>query len=143
MPSKCTKLTGLIVLALLSAATVHAALADAFKFEVFQDAKKEYRWRLKNADGKVVATPGQGYQSKKYCEEAVEKMKTNANSDKVKVEYYDDAGKQSRWRIIASNGQTTASSAFGYATKAECEKAFAEIRKEVKNAKVEVIPDPK
>lgn len=120
-----------------------AQAADGFKFEVFQDAKQEYRWRLKNTEGKVVATPGQGYQSKKYCEEAVEKMKNNVNSDKVKIEYYEDAGKQTRWRIIASNGQTVASSAFGYATRAECEKAFAVIKKEAKNAKVEVLPEAK
>ena len=117
-----------------------AQAADAFKFEVFQDAKKEYRWRLKNDEGKVVATPGQGYSSKKYCEESVEKFKTNVSSDKVKIEFYEDNKKQTRWRMIASNGQNVASSPVGYATKGECEKAFAVIKKEAKNAQVEVAP---
>ncbi|MFO0815017.1 MAG: DUF1508 domain-containing protein [Gemmatales bacterium] len=110
-----------------------------FKFEIFQDAGKDYRWRLKNADGKVVASPGQGYSSKKYCEESVEKFKNNVNSDKVKVEFYADAGKSIRWRMIASNGQTVASSMFGYASEAEAKKAFDEIKKQVKEAKVEVV----
>ena len=64
-----------------------AQAADGYQFEVFKDAKNEYRWRLKNPDGKVVASPGQGYASKKYCEESVEKFKTNTHSDKVKVEF--------------------------------------------------------
>lgn len=128
--------TGLVMLVSYSAAQA----ADAFKFEVFQDAKKEYRWRLKNDEGKVVATPGQGYSSKKYCEESVEKFKSNVSSDKVKIEHYQDAGKQYRWKMIASNGQNVASSAVGYATKGECEKAVATIKKEAKNAKVEVEP---
>jgi len=126
------------VVLLVSYSAAHAA--DALKFEVYQDAKKEYRWRLKTADDKVLATPGQGYQSKRYCEEAVEKFKNNVSSDKVKIEYYEDNKKQSRWRMIASNGQTVASSATGYATKDECMKAFDLIKREAKNAKVEVAP---
>ncbi|HQR06464.1 MAG TPA: DUF1508 domain-containing protein [Gemmatales bacterium] len=143
MLSSFRKLSGLIVLALLSTATVHAALADALKFEIYQDAKKEYRWRLKNADDKVLATAGQGFTTKKSCEESVDRIKNNVTSDKVKIEYYEDNKKQTRWRMIASNGQNVASSPVGYATKAECEKAYETVKKEVKNAKVEVIPDPK
>ena len=119
------------------------AHAGDFKFEVFQDAGKDFRWRLKNADGKVVASPGQGYSSKKYCEESVEKFKNNVSSDKVKIEYYEDNGKKTRWRMLASNGQTVASSMFGYETKADAEKAFAEIKKSAKDAKVEVLSEKK
>ena len=126
--------TGIVLLVSYGAAQA----ADAFKFEVYQDAGKEYRWRFKNPEGKVLATPGQGYSSKKYCEESVEKFKTNVSSDKVKIEFYDDNKKQTRWRMIASNGQNVASSPSGYATRAECEKAFAVIKKEAKDAKVEV-----
>ena len=129
-------ITGLVMLVSYGAAQA----ADAFKFEVYQDAKKEYRWRLKNDEGKVVATPGQGYSSKKYCEESVDKFKNNVNSDKVEIKHYQDAGKQYRWKMIAGNGQNVASSPTGYATKSECEKAFATIKKEAKNAKVEVEP---
>ncbi len=129
------------VVLLLSYSMAHAA--DALKFEVYQDARKEYRWRLKNADDKVVATAGQGFTTKKSCEESVERIKNNVTSDKVKIEYYEDNKKQTRWRMIASNGQNVASSPVGYATKAECEKAYEMVKKEVKNAKVEVIPDPK
>lgn len=51
----------LYILALLSTAAAKAALEDALTFEVFQDNKQEYRWRLKNAEVKVIATLGQGY----------------------------------------------------------------------------------
>lgn len=127
-----------LAVVLLSAAIVQAFPADALSFEVYQDAKSEFRWRLKNSEGQVLATPGQGYKSKKYCEESVEKFKANVGTDKVKFEVYQDNKKESRWRLIASNGQTVASSASGYKTADDCNKAIELIKKEAKNAKVEV-----
>lgn len=143
MKSICPRLCGLLVLALLSTGILQAARPDALKFEVYQDAKKEYRWRLKNADDKVLATPGQGYSSKKYCEESVEKFKNNLTNAKVKMEVYPDEGKKFRWKMVVANGQTVASSPTGYATKEDCEKVIATIKKEAKSAKVEVLPDGK
>ena len=32
----------------------------AAKFEIYQDAKKGYRWWLKSANGQVIATGGEG-----------------------------------------------------------------------------------
>jgi len=34
------------------------------KFEIYRDAKKEYRWRLRNANGKITADSGEGYERK-------------------------------------------------------------------------------
>ena len=123
--------------------TCVAQAADGYTFEIFRDAQKQYRWRLKNPDKRVIASPGQGYASKKYCEESVDKFKTNVDSDKIKIEFYEDGGKLFRWKMIASNGQTVAASMFGYPTKAECEKAFADIKKQVKDAKVMEVPEKK
>ena len=34
------------------------------KFELYKDAKGEFRWRLKSANGQIIATGGEGYTSK-------------------------------------------------------------------------------
>ncbi|HMO35351.1 MAG TPA: DUF1508 domain-containing protein [Gemmatales bacterium] len=126
---------------LLLATMVHAA--EEYLFELFKDAQGQYRWRLKNPEKRVIASPGQGYASRKYCEESVDKFKANLDSDKVKIEFYEDGGKMFRWRMVASNGQTVASSMFGYPKKEDCESAFDEIRKHAKNAKVVEKPEKK
>lgn len=131
--------TIVLAVSLLCAATLQAFPADALTFEVYEDAKMEFRWRLKNSEGQVLATPGQGYKTKKYCEESVEKFKANVDGDKVRFEVYQDNKKESRWRLIAkSNGQTVATSPSSYKTADDCNKAIALIKKEAKNAKVEV-----
>jgi uncharacterized protein YegP (UPF0339 family) len=50
----------------------------AAKFELFKDAKGEYRWRLKSANGQVIATGGEGYTSKAGAENGIEAVKTDA-----------------------------------------------------------------
>ena len=34
------------------------------KFEIFQDKSAEYRWRLRAANGQIIATSGEGYIAK-------------------------------------------------------------------------------
>ncbi|HEV2296853.1 MAG TPA: DUF1508 domain-containing protein [Tepidisphaeraceae bacterium] len=34
------------------------------KFQIFQDKSGEYRWRLRAANGQIVATSGEGYVAK-------------------------------------------------------------------------------
>ena len=53
------------------------------KFEVYQDVKMQYRWRLKAANGQVIATSGQGYKAKADCVNAVEIIKQGAATAKV------------------------------------------------------------
>ena len=49
----------------------------AGKFEIYQDAKGDYRFRLKASNGQVIAT-GQGYKSKAACLKGVESVRKNA-----------------------------------------------------------------
>lgn len=49
----------------------------AAKFEIYQDKKGEYRFRLKAANGQVIAT-GEGYKSKDSCLNGIESVKKNA-----------------------------------------------------------------
>ena len=58
----------------------------AAKFEVYKDKKGEYRFRLKAANGQVIAT-GEGYSSKDGCMNGIESVKKNAPAaDIVEVE---------------------------------------------------------
>ena len=42
------------------------------KLEIYKDAKKEYRWRLKGGNGEKMATGNEGYKSKQGVEKAIQ-----------------------------------------------------------------------
>ena len=52
-------------------------------FEVYKDAKGEYRWRLKAANGEIIATPGEGYKAKADCLHGIDLIKEWAAKAKV------------------------------------------------------------
>lgn len=49
-------------------------------FYVFKDANGEWRWRLVAANGKQIATSGEGYKSKAKCVAAIELVKKSADA---------------------------------------------------------------
>jgi uncharacterized protein YegP (UPF0339 family) len=48
------------------------------KYHVYQDSAGEWRWRLKAANGKVLADSGEGYSSKQACKEGIDLVKDSA-----------------------------------------------------------------
>jgi uncharacterized protein YegP (UPF0339 family) len=106
------------------------------KFEIYQDNKMEYRWRLKAANGAILATSGQGYKAKADCKNGVERIKKDA-ADKLKFEVYQDNAKAYRWRLKATNGQTIGSSSEGYKAQADCEHAIDLVKTGAAKAEVE------
>ncbi len=54
----------------------------AGKFEVYQDKRGEYRFRLKAGNGQVIAT-GEGYTTKKACMNGIESIRKNAPDAKL------------------------------------------------------------
>jgi len=54
----------------------------AGKFEVYKDARGEFRFRLKASNGQVIAT-GEGYKTKASCMNGIESIKKNAPEAKV------------------------------------------------------------
>src|SRR5262245_3900705 len=83
-----------------AAATVQKAGGGNLTFELYQDAAKEFRWRLKAANGNILATAGQGYKAKADCKESVDRLMKNL--DKQEFEVYEDKAKEFRWRLKAS-----------------------------------------
>jgi hypothetical protein len=47
------------------------------KFEIYKDTAGKYRFRLKAANGEVIAV-GEAYESKDGCKNGIESVKTNA-----------------------------------------------------------------
>lgn len=125
----------------LPLAAAFAAAEEKMTFEVFTDAKDEYRWRLLDGDGKNVANSGQGYKAKASCTKMVENLK--ADISKYKIEYYEDAKKDTRFKMMAKNGDQVGASTGGYKTKTEAEKVVAAIAKGVKDATVKEVEKDK
>jgi uncharacterized protein YegP (UPF0339 family) len=47
-------------------------------FVIFKDSKGEYRWRLKAANGRIIADSGEGYVDKAGCKNGIDSVKSNA-----------------------------------------------------------------
>ena len=54
-----------------------------WKFEVYADAGGSYRWRLKAANGQIVASSGESFSSKANAVAAAENVKANAGGASV------------------------------------------------------------
>lgn len=102
--------------------------AGKLKFELYQDKSGDHRWRLKAANGAVLATPGQGYKAKADAKNGIEAVKRAGVDDKMKFDLYEDAKKEHRWRLKSGNGQIVAASSEGYKAKADAEKAVASVK---------------
>jgi uncharacterized protein YegP (UPF0339 family) len=55
-----------------------ASQRSSLKFEIYRDSKGGFRWRLKAANGRVIATSGEGYKAKADCKNAIESIKRGA-----------------------------------------------------------------
>jgi uncharacterized protein YegP (UPF0339 family) len=65
--------------------TQSAGLCEALEdglaaFHVYEDAKGEWRWRLKASNGRVVADSGEGYRDKADCLHGIEIVKGSKES---------------------------------------------------------------
>jgi uncharacterized protein YegP (UPF0339 family) len=49
-------------------------------FQVFQDANKHWRWRLKAANHAIIATSGEGYVNNADCKYAISLVKQAGNA---------------------------------------------------------------
>ena len=54
------------------------------KFEIYQDRKKEWRWRLKSKNGRILAMSSEGYKRKAYASKVISNIKTSVFIAEVK-----------------------------------------------------------
>ncbi len=67
------------------------------KFVIYKDRSNEYRWRLKAANGRIVADSGEGYVNKSDCRAAIELIKRHASSAAVEDTTLAAAASYRRW----------------------------------------------
>jgi uncharacterized protein YegP (UPF0339 family) len=56
----------------------------AATFELFEDAKEEFRWRLRHQNGQIIADSGEGYVNKADAKNGIQSVKENAPSAPIK-----------------------------------------------------------
>jgi uncharacterized protein len=47
-------------------------------FSIYQDALRQYRWRLKASNGRIIADSGEGYINRSDCQHAINLIKQYA-----------------------------------------------------------------
>ncbi|MFC7175762.1 HVO_2922 family protein [Halosegnis marinus] len=47
-------------------------------FELYEDKEGKYRWRLRHANGNIIADSGEGYASKQKAKQGIESVRKNA-----------------------------------------------------------------
>lgn len=59
------------------------------KFEIYQDTVGDYRWRLRAANGEIVADSGEGYLTRGNAKRAAETVKSAAGEATVEDVFFD------------------------------------------------------
>lgn len=78
------------------------------KFEIYKDAKSEYRFRLKAGNGQNILA-SEGYSSKAGCENGIESVRKNSQDDDRYDRKKSSNGKH-YFNLKASNGQVIGTS---------------------------------
>ncbi|MGB9965853.1 DUF1508 domain-containing protein [Halobacterium hubeiense] len=113
------------------------------EFDVYEDDAGEYRWRLRAANGNLVADSGEGYTRRGEAEDAVERVREYApDADALDVgsaafEVYEDAGGDWRWRLRHRNGEIVATSGEGYSSRSAVHDAVERVKENAPGADVE------
>ncbi len=55
----------------------------AYKFELYSDAKGEFRWRLVAPNGQSIASSGEGYKAKDSAKAGIESVRKNAATAEI------------------------------------------------------------
>ncbi|MFB6304415.1 MAG: HVO_2922 family protein [Haloferacaceae archaeon] len=112
-------------------------------FELFEDAAGEYRWRLRAANGEIIADSGEGYASKSGARQAVERIQSYApDADVLDVghatfEVYEDNAGEWRWRLRHRNGNILADSGEGYDSRTAAHDTIESIQRNAPDADTE------
>jgi large subunit ribosomal protein L21 len=131
-------------------AKADTAAATTRGFEIFEDKSGQWRWRLRAANGELVAMSEQGFASKASVVRTLGVVRKNvaAAEDHVELtadeaaegktakgfEIFEDKAGQWRWRLRAANGELVAIPEQGFASKAGVVKALDVVRRNVAEA---------
>lgn len=106
------------------------------KFEVYQDARSEYRFRLKAGNGqKILAS--EGYSAKAGCMNGIESVRKNSQDDQRYERLKSSNGKH-YFNLKASNGQVIGTSEM-YESSSGMENGIASVTSNAPNATIEEV----
>jgi amphi-Trp domain-containing protein len=128
-------------------------VASKARFEVYEGAGDEYRWRLVHRNGNIIADGSEGYASKQKAKQGLEGVRTNASGayiiDQSNAEdapeeggsnalftLYEDEGEQWRWRLVHRNGNIIAEGSQGYSSKQKARQGLASVQTNTAGAPV-------
>jgi uncharacterized protein YegP (UPF0339 family) len=113
---------------------------DSAEFEVYQDNRGDYRWRLRAGNQEIVATSGEGYNDEGEANDAVERVSKYApEADALDVglaafEVFKDAAEEWRWRLRHRNGNIIADSSEGYSSRTAAQAGIESVKKNAPGA---------
>ncbi|MFB6269377.1 MAG: YegP family protein [Halobacterium sp.] len=122
--------------------TVQERVSEA-DFDVYEDDAGDYRWRLRAANGNIIADSGEGYSSRSGAEDAAERVTEYApDADALDVgfaafEVYEDAGGEWRWRLRHRNGNVIADGGEGYSERNKVHDRIESVKRNAAGAPVE------
>ena len=96
------------------------------KFEVYNDKKGEFRFRLKAENGKIIIA-SEGYKTKAACLNGIESVRKNSQDDS-KFERLESEGGKVYFNLKAANGQVVGTSQM-YASPETMETGIASVKK--------------
>ena len=106
------------------------------KFEVYQDAKTEYRFRLKAGNGQTILA-SEGYAAKAGCMNGIESVRENSQYDQ-RFERKQSTNGKHYFNLKATNGQIIGTSELYEATSG-MENGIASVKTNAPNAPVEEV----
>ena len=56
------------------------------KYEMYEDAANEWRWRYRSSNGNIIGMSSEGYTTKGACERSIEIMQESADAPVVVVD---------------------------------------------------------
>jgi uncharacterized protein YegP (UPF0339 family) len=98
-------------------------------FQIFRDRRKEYRWRLRADNNRVIADSGEGYHHKSDCKHGMDLVRGTPE-----VEIFQDLRGAYRWHMRAANRRIIADSGEGYTRKFSCKRAIETVRRIAQDA---------
>lgn len=103
------------------------------KFEVYQDGRNEYRFRLKANNGQTILA-SEGYSAKAGCMNGIESVRKNSQDDSKFDRKISSNGKH-YFKLKASNGQVIGTSEM-YESSSGMENGIASVKTNAPNASV-------
>jgi uncharacterized protein len=106
----------------------------AGKFEIYNDKKGEFRFRLKAGNGQTILA-SEGYSAKSGCNNGINSVKTNAPDD-ARYERKEASSGKPMFNLKSTNGQVIGTSEL-YESVAARENGIESVKKNAPDAAVE------